>query len=64
MKKILSLAVLLAFGFGMSSCKKCVKCTYNDAERGTLTEEFCDKGQSYRSTLSVYERQGWDCQDQ
>jgi hypothetical protein len=61
MKRItIAAAVLLVSGM-FASCEKCATCSFNDPDLGTITDEFCDKGHRYDSTLEAYEANDWTC---
>ena len=53
MKKFaLILAGTFLLGAGLSSCKKCVTCTYNDGT-DDVTQEYCSKNDSERAAWQL-----------
>lgn len=61
MKKTILFLGVIAIASVTSSCQKCATCTYNDAEKGVLTNEVCSSGNSYKTAIEVHEDNGWSC---
>jgi hypothetical protein len=61
MKKIIGIAAVFVAVLGFTSCEQCATCTFNDPDRGQLTEDFCDRGKVYDDTMETYDDAGWDC---
>ncbi|MGB0391110.1 MAG: hypothetical protein ACPGRC_07100 [Salibacteraceae bacterium] len=61
MKRSLLFAAGIALLSITTSCDKCATCTYNDPEKGQLTNEVCSNGHSYTTAIEVHEDNGWSC---
>jgi hypothetical protein len=61
MKRILSILAVVGIAAMSASCEKCMECTFEDEDLGTLSEEWCEKGHVYDDQLKTYEDRGWVC---
>lgn len=49
MKKLATLAALVLFAASISSCTKCINCSYTDKSGTTVSRKICGK-KDYRAT--------------
>jgi hypothetical protein len=62
MRNYIALFLLIGTVVGITSCKKCYTCTFEDQVYDTVrVEDFCEKGFVLENTLDTYDRNNWKC---